>query len=72
MPSSFIRRFSYDAARRELHVEFVTGRFYIYFDVPEDEVEAFGAADSRGRYFNFHIRDIYRFREVTGELGGER
>ena len=67
MPSSVIRRFSYDPDGRELHVEFVTGRIYIYHDVPKREAEALGAAASKGRYFNSNIRDHYEFREVTGE-----
>jgi hypothetical protein len=65
MPSSVIRRFSYDPECRQLHVEFFTGRLYIYYDVPEREVEAFRAAESKGRHFNLHIRDHYQFRELT-------
>ena len=65
MPSTVVRRFTYDPSRRELHVEFVTGRIYIYYDVPEREAEAFRSAQSKGRYFNLHIRDRYAFREVT-------
>lgn len=65
MPSSVIRRFSYNRDRRELHVEFVTGRIYIYYGVPAREADAFEAAESKGRYFNFHIRDYYEFRELT-------
>lgn len=68
MPSSVISRFSYVHERRELHVHFVTGRIYIYHDVPQEEVKAFRGAGSKGRYFNAHIRDHYAFREVTDEL----
>jgi lysyl-tRNA synthetase class 2 len=68
MPSSVIRRFSYRADRRELEVTFVTGRIYVYRDVPEQEVEALRAASSKGRYFNAHIRDHYAYNEVTEEL----
>ena len=64
MPSSVIRRFTYEPERRELHIEFVTGRIYIYYDVPEREAEAFRAAGSKGRYFNFNIRDNFVFRDV--------
>jgi hypothetical protein len=64
MPSTVIRRFTYEPERRELHIEFVTGRIYIYYDVPEREAEAFRAAGSKGRYFNFNIRDNFVFREV--------
>jgi hypothetical protein len=65
MPSSVIRRFSYDSQRHELTIEFVTGRIYVYYGVPEREAEAFRAAESKGRYFNFQIRDHYGFRELT-------
>ena len=65
MPSTVIRRFDYVPERRELLVEFVTGRRYIYCDVPEEEAAAMRAAFAKGRYFNAHIRDNYPFREVT-------
>ena len=64
MPSSVILDFTYSPLWRALTIDFTTGRTYVYFDVPEDEVRAFEAAESRGRYFNAHIRDAYRFREV--------
>jgi hypothetical protein len=67
MPSSVIRRFVYDPAKRALWIEFVTGRRYIYEDVPEDVAEAFRLALSKGIYFNRRIRDEFRSREVTAE-----
>ena len=63
MPSTAIRRFRYDPERRELQVTFVTGRRYAYFGVPQQEVDAFRAATSKGRYFNARIRD-YPYREL--------
>ena len=65
MPSTVIRGFDYRPETRELEVLFVTGRRYIYADVPSDEVEAFRSAFSKGRYFNAHIRDNYRYRELA-------
>ena len=65
MPSTVIRRFDYVPERRELVVEFVSGRRYAYLDVPEAEAAAMRAAFAKGRYFNAHIRDRYRFRELT-------
>lgn len=65
MPSTVIRNFTYAPDRRELLVEFVTGRRYLYLDVPEREALAFGSAFAKGRYFNAHIRDRYRCRELT-------
>jgi len=70
MPSTVIRRFDYVPGRRELIVEFVTGRRYVYLDVPEAEAAAMRAAFAKGRYFNAHIRDRYRHRALTESGGG--
>ena len=40
MPSTVIRRFDYRPESCELVVEFVTGRIYVYSNVPEAEVQA--------------------------------
>ncbi len=69
MPSTVIRRFVYEPASRELTIEFVTGRRYLYTDVPDEEVQAFRAAFSKGSYFNRNIRDCYEFRELAGTGG---
>jgi hypothetical protein len=67
MPSTVIRYFRYDPAKRELHVSFVTGRRYVYEDVPPDVFDAFREAFSKGTFFNHEIRDNYAYREVTRE-----
>lgn len=64
MPSTVIRRFDYRPVRRELEITFTTGRRYLYSDVPGKAVEEFRAASSKGVYFNRHIRDHYRYREL--------
>ena len=61
MPSSVIRDFAYDAAARRLDVEFVTGRLYSYFDVPELVAMRMRKAVSKGTFFNRRIRGAYRF-----------
>ena len=70
MPSTVIRYFRYDAAKRELDVTFVTGRRYIYEDVPPQVSDAFRSAFSKGTFFNGEIRDRYGFREVRREGAG--
>jgi lysyl-tRNA synthetase class 2 len=65
MPSTVIRHFHYVPEARELIVEFVTGRTYIYSEVPEQRVRAMRAAFAKGVYFNKHIRDRYAHRELT-------
>jgi hypothetical protein len=64
MPSSVIRNFSYDAAKSELLITFVSGRRYVYADVPQDVFDAFKAASSRGTFFNDEIRDTYAYCQV--------
>ena len=65
MPSTVIRRFDYRPDSRELVVEFVTGRVYVYADVPEEEAQAMRAAFAKGVYFNRNIRDRYACRELV-------
>ncbi|MFL6733170.1 MAG: KTSC domain-containing protein [Sphingomicrobium sp.] len=65
MPSTVIRDYDYRPGTRELIIHFVTGRRYVYLDVPAEAVDAMRAAFSKGRYFNAHVRDCYCFRELT-------
>ena len=65
MPSTAIRSFFYDPARRQLWVTFVTGRRYVYDEVSSEVFDAFKAAESRGTFFNHEIRDRYPFRAIT-------
>ena len=67
MPSTVIRRFAYDHDARELWVEFVTGRRYIYSGVPPQVAEALGSAFAKGVYFNTRIRDRFPHRDVEHE-----
>jgi len=65
MPSSVIRDFEYDPRRRELEITFVSGKVYLYSDVPSDVFQAFVAAKSKGQFFNKYIRDCYAYGEVA-------
>ncbi|EQA98963.1 KTSC domain-containing protein [Sphingobium baderi] len=64
MPSTVIRRFDYDASVHALDIQFVSGRRYRYFDVPEEIVERMRVAPSKGRFFNARVRDRYDFTEL--------
>jgi hypothetical protein len=65
MPSTAIRGFHYQAQQRELEVTFITGRRYLYFEVPSEVVDAFRAASSKGAFFNTQIRPYYDYREIA-------
>jgi KTSC domain len=65
MPSTVIRRFHYVPDARELIVELVTGRRYLYSDVPQSEVDGLRSAFAKGVYFNRRIRSRYAYRELS-------
>ena len=65
VPSSVIRSFSYSAKNSELSITFVSGRRYVYTDVPQDVFDAFKAATSKGSFFNLEIRDCYNCFQVS-------
>ena len=67
MPSTVIRRYVFDHSTGELWVEFVSGRRYVYSEVPESVVSALGVAFAKGVYFNTRIRDRFPHREVMHE-----
>ncbi len=64
MPSTVIRRFDYSPERRELMVEFTTGRRYLYSDVPEEAAAALRSAFSKGAHFNRGIRGRFACSEI--------
>jgi len=70
MPSSVIRFFRYAPETRELKVTFVSGRLYVYEDVPPEVAAAFRNARSKGTFFNREIRDRYVYRDITREYAG--
>lgn len=61
MPSSVIRGWTYDAARRWLDVTFVSGRRYRYLEVPPEIAEGLRVARSKGDYFNAEVRDRFTY-----------
>lgn len=65
MPSSVIRFFRYSPDTRELKVTFVSGRLYVYANVPPEVAAAFRNAYSKGTFFNHEIRDRYAYRDIT-------
>lgn len=68
MPSTAIRSFRYRPEKRELEVTFITGRRYVYADVPTGTVEGFRAASSKGTFFNAQIRNRFGYRELEREV----
>jgi lysyl-tRNA synthetase class 2 len=65
MPSTVIRSFHYEVARRELRVEFQSGRIYLYRDVPAETFEAMRKSFSKGEFFNMHIRGQFSYSRLS-------
>ena len=65
MPSTVIRRFMYVPDARELTIEFITGRRYVYAEVSKDDIQAFCSAFSKGAHFNRYIRDHFPCHEIA-------
>lgn len=59
--SEAVAQIEYDPPSRTLFVRFTSGEWYSYFDVPARVRDAFGAAESKGRFFQDHIRDRYAY-----------
>ncbi len=48
-----------------LELQFRNGAFYRYFVVPHPVVAALIAAESKGAYFNRHIRGRFRYQRLA-------
>ncbi len=55
-------RYSIEAIRK---LEFRSGAIYRYFAVPPAVVEGLVAAESKGAYFNRHIRTHFRYQRLA-------
>jgi KTSC domain len=55
-----------------LELGFRTGKVYIYFDVPLHSYQGLVRAESKGRYFNLHIRNHFRVQPATALSAGSQ
>lgn len=62
--SSVIAAIGYSRRTRILEVEFKSGRVYRYFGVSRYRRDRLMTADSIGRHFNSHIRNMFTYTEV--------
>lgn len=60
--SSHIEAIGYDGETKQLHVRFLrSGATYVYDDVDEWVFDELRQSESKGKYFNREIRDVYSF-----------
>ncbi|RZJ47856.1 MAG: KTSC domain-containing protein [Flavobacterium sp.] len=64
MPSSVINHFIYDVATKSLTITFVTKMVYVYKNVPLRTFNMLKASGSKGRFFNFHIKNKFKFEKL--------
>lgn len=58
--SSLIKSIGYDESTMELDVELATNKVvYTFTDVSETIYNKFMAAESKGQFFNTHIKNIF-------------
>jgi hypothetical protein len=62
--STTLASVSYFPDRHLLELEFRNGAVYEYCDVPLHEYHELLTADSKGTYFNSHIRNCFPYRQV--------
>ncbi|QPH40785.1 KTSC domain-containing protein [Pedobacter endophyticus] len=67
MPSSVISHFSYNEQDKVLKITFVTGLVYHYKNVPKRTYSLLKSSISKGRYFNFHIKDKFKFEKIESD-----
>jgi KTSC domain len=63
--SSMMTSVDYDERNHELDITFISGKTYRYFEIPADIYAGLLDADSKGEFFNEHIKDQFNFNEVT-------
>lgn len=57
--SSSLASVGYEGGSQQLEVEFRHGAVYLYAGVPPEVFAGLMAAESKGRYFNDHIRHAF-------------
>lgn len=67
-----MRSVGFEARRRILEIEFNSGAVYRYLGVPARIYERLLKAESKGRYFNNEIRDVYPYVQVSRTGAGRR
>ena len=63
--STMMINVDYEEGLQELDITFIGGKTYRYFEVPLDTYAGLLDAESKGEFFNEHIKDQFNFNEVT-------
>jgi KTSC domain len=59
--SALLVRVGYDSSQSVLELQFRDSAIYRYFAVPPDVVGQLLSSDSKGSFFNRHVRNCFRY-----------
>ncbi|MDY6908851.1 MAG: KTSC domain-containing protein [Thermodesulfobacteriota bacterium] len=62
--SSNIEAIGYDEESQELHVQFLSGGYYVYSGVPSFVFDELMNASSKGSFLNREVKGIYQYRKA--------
>ena len=62
--SSLLMEVAYEPGDRVLWLRFLNGRTYRYSDVPAEVYADLLEAESKGRFFNLEIKDVYPYARI--------
>ena len=66
LESKMLSAAAYDGSKQILYLRFRnTGEVYRYFEFATADHQAFMSAESKGRFFRFHIRDHFRYERLA-------
>jgi hypothetical protein len=65
MDSSVISHIYYDSGTQQVSVTFTNSQKGVYKNVPWEIISAWEKADSKGKYFNSHIRNQYEYSQAA-------
>ena len=61
LDSTLLASATFEVGESQLRLEFCNGAIYLYFGLPEALYKDLLAADSKGAYFNRHIRNHFHY-----------
>jgi hypothetical protein len=70
LDSTILAWVRYQPDQHLLQVGLRTGRHYNYFNVPASTYRQLLAAESKGRYYNLHIRNDFPFQRIESRSAG--
>lgn len=70
LQSTSLNAATYQDQGAVLELEFRSGAIYRYLGVPEPVYQGLLSAESKGRYFNQHIRNRFTYTKIDPARGG--